>query len=43
LIERAAYFRAEHRGFEPGHEVEDWCGAEQEINERLFRGEIPSL
>jgi hypothetical protein len=30
-IERAAYFRAERRGFAPGHEVEDWLAAEVEV------------
>ena len=28
-----AYYRAEKRGFEPGHEMEDWCEAEQEITD----------
>jgi hypothetical protein len=37
LIAEAAYFRAEHRGFEPGHELEDWVSAEQEID-RLVAG-----
>jgi hypothetical protein len=27
-IAEAAYFRAEQRHFEPGHEVEDWLAAE---------------
>ena len=40
LIERAAYLRAERRGFEPGHELDDWCAAEREIDDQLFRGEI---
>ena len=31
MISRAAYLRAEQRGFEPGHEVEDWLAAEAEI------------
>lgn len=31
MISQAAYFRAEQRGFAPGHEVEDWLAAEQEI------------
>jgi DUF2934 family protein len=31
MISRAAYLRAERRGFEPGHEVEDWLAAEAEI------------
>jgi len=31
-IQRAAYSRAERRGFEPGHDVEDWLTAETEID-----------
>lgn len=27
----AAYFIAEKRGFEPGHELDDWLAAEAEI------------
>lgn len=27
----AAYFLAEHRGFEPGHELDDWLAAEDAI------------
>ena len=27
-----AYYRAEHRGFEHGLELEDWLGAEKEIS-----------
>jgi hypothetical protein len=34
-IERAAYRRAEARGFEPGHELEDWLAAEREIDARI--------
>jgi hypothetical protein len=30
-IAEAAYYRAERRGFEPGHELEDWLAAEAEI------------
>jgi hypothetical protein len=30
-IARAAYFKAERRGFEPGHELPDWVEAEEEI------------
>lgn len=40
MIAEAAYFRAEHRGFEPGHELEDWCDAEREIDAHLFRGDV---
>jgi hypothetical protein len=32
LIAEAAYLRSERRGFEPGHEVEDWLEAETEID-----------
>jgi hypothetical protein len=31
MIEMAAYFRAERRGFAPGHDFEDWLAAEAEI------------
>jgi len=30
-IAENAYYRAEARGFEPGHELEDWIAAENEI------------
>jgi hypothetical protein len=32
MISEAAYFLAEHRGFGPGHELEDWLRAEHEID-----------
>jgi len=35
-IAQAAYFRAEHRGFAPGHELEDWLAAEEEVDQRLM-------
>jgi hypothetical protein len=35
LIEEAAYYRAKRRGFEPGHELEDWIQAESEVTARL--------
>lgn len=31
MIEEAAYFRAEKRGFGPGHELDDWFHAEAQI------------
>jgi hypothetical protein len=34
-IAEAAYLRAERRGFEPGHELEDWLAAEQEVDALL--------
>jgi hypothetical protein len=35
MIAKAAYFRAERRNFEPGHEVEDWLAAEAEVERQL--------
>jgi hypothetical protein len=35
-IAKAAYFRSESRGFAPGHEVEDWLAAEEEVDQRLL-------
>lgn len=34
-IATAAYFKAELRGFAPGHEAEDWQAAEGEIETRI--------
>ena len=31
MIAEAAYYRAERRGFAPGHELEDWLQAEAEL------------
>ena len=33
-IRRLAYLLSERRGFEPGHETEDWLTAEQEVRQR---------
>ena len=33
-IRRLAYLLSERRGFEPGHETEDWLAAELEIRQR---------
>jgi hypothetical protein len=35
LIAKEAYFRAERRHFEPGHELEDWLAAESEVDRRM--------
>lgn len=35
MIAEAAYFQAERRHFEPGHELEDWLKAEAEISRLL--------
>lgn len=41
MIAEAAYFRSAHRGFEPGHEVDDWLAAESDIDAALARGDLP--
>ena len=33
-IRRLAYLMSERRGFEPGHETEDWLAAENEVRQR---------
>lgn len=38
MIAVKAYYCAERRGFAPGHEMEDWCEAEAEIDQQLRRG-----
>jgi hypothetical protein len=38
LISKAAYYRAEHRGFAPGLELDDWLAAEDEINRSFLPG-----
>jgi len=37
LVAQSAYYRAERRGFEPGHELEDWLAAEQDVERLLPR------
>jgi len=37
LIAEAAYYRAKQRGFQPGHELEDWVQAESEVMRRVER------
>jgi hypothetical protein len=34
-IAKAAYLHAARRGFAPGHELEDWLAAENEVDQRL--------
>lgn len=31
VISEVAYFRAQRRDFAPGHELDDWIAAEQEV------------
>ena len=37
MIEEAAYYRAQSRGFQGGDPLDDWLVAEAEINSRLHR------
>jgi hypothetical protein len=43
MVAEAAYFRSAHRGFEPGHEVDDWLAAESDIDAALTRGDLPQF
>jgi hypothetical protein len=36
-IRRLAYLLSERRGFEPGHEAEDWTTAEREVRQRYHQ------
>jgi hypothetical protein len=36
-IRRLAYLMSERRGFEPGHEADDWFAAEREIRQRYHQ------
>jgi len=36
-IRRLAYLLAERRGFQPGHEAEDWLSAEREVLQRYHQ------
>jgi hypothetical protein len=41
MIAKAAYYRAERRGFAAGHEAEDWLAAESEVDAALMLGALP--
>lgn len=41
IIAEIAYFRALNRGFEPGHEMEDWFEAEAEFERRYGARQRP--
>jgi hypothetical protein len=41
MIAEAAYYLAERRGFESGHELKDWLLAESEINASIRGGDVP--
>lgn len=36
-IRRLAYLLSERRGFEPGHDAEDWLAAEREVRDRYHQ------
>ena len=36
-IRRLAYLLSERRGFEPGHEADDWFAAEREVRQRYHQ------
>ena len=38
MIAEAAYLRSEARGFQSGHEDEDWLAAEAEVDSHLANG-----
>lgn len=42
MIELAAYYRAAQRGFETGHELEDWLAAERDVEWFLAGGQPPN-
>ena len=43
MISEAAYFASEHKGFECGHELQDWLCAESQIDAAIARGELPHV
>jgi hypothetical protein len=42
MIAMAAYYRAERRGFVPGHELEDWLAAEAELSATVAPAPAPA-
>ena len=42
MIAEAAYYMAERRGFESGHELEDWLLAESQVESAMPGGAQPS-
>jgi Protein of unknown function (DUF2934) len=41
MVREAAYLRAQLRGFEPNHELEDWLTAEHDVDACLFAEMAP--
>ena len=35
MVAEAAYYLAAQRGFEPGHELDDWLTAEAQVHDQL--------
>ena len=42
MIETAAYYRAERRGFRSGHEADDWLSAEAEVDAMIAAARGPA-
>ena len=42
MIAEAAYYLAERRGFEAGHELEDWLRAESQLAAAIRGGDLPA-
>ncbi len=36
MVAERAFFKAEKRGFAPGHEMDDWLEAEKEVSNQCF-------
>lgn len=43
MIAETAYYRAEKRGFDPGHEIADWLEAEAIVDAQIKRGDTPTV
>jgi hypothetical protein len=43
MIAETAYYRAEQRGFDPGHEIYDWLEAEAIVDAEIKRGAAPTV
>jgi hypothetical protein len=43
MVAEAAYFKAQQRGFESGHELNDWLEAEHEVHALLSETGRPAV
>jgi len=43
MIAEAAYYHSGQRGFDPGHELDDWLAAESQVDAALALRETPTL